>query len=239
MIGDSRLALFSSWPNVSGCGVLLGVVRAPGAISDSGCGICVSLVERCGARSRRTDGWRRSCCMSELAIAGTVKPATAPLHPSANSPRHPIRDCMSTATALRRRRLFTLATRRSGLRKDSRVARPSARHQQDDRGGYGKQDENNCDHAPNGERGRIPTRWGALSWHRHPMGHWPLRWCLWRDRGVPPPVVLGRGRGIHLSTRRGRCLWHRLLVRGAWLWRLDWCTGVGRMVLERGSSVKF
>jgi hypothetical protein len=176
--------------------------------------------------------------MRELAIAGTVKPATAPLHPSASRPRHPIRDCVSTATALRRRRLFALATRRSGLRKDPRVVRPSARHQQDDRGGYRKQDENDCDHAPNSECGRAPTRWRALSWHRYPVGHWPGRWRRWRDRGKPPPVALGIGWGIHLASDWRHSPWHRLLVRGGVLRRPGGCTGLGGMALERGSSVR-
>lgn len=94
--GESLLVRFSSWANVSGSGVLRGAVRVSGATSDSGAGICVSLVGRRGARSRRTDGCRRSCCTRELTIAGTAKPATAPEHPSANSPRHPICERAST-----------------------------------------------------------------------------------------------------------------------------------------------
>jgi hypothetical protein len=99
IIGDGRRAFFSNWLRVSGRGVGIGAVCRVVDTLDSEDGICVSPAGRRGARSRRTEGCRLSCCTSELAIAGRVNPATAPLHASASSARHPICPCVRTATA--------------------------------------------------------------------------------------------------------------------------------------------
>lgn len=77
----------------------MGAVCVRADVRDSGTGICVSLEGIRGARSSRTFGCCFSCCTSEVAIAGTVKPAKAPLHASASSARHPIFAWAPTATA--------------------------------------------------------------------------------------------------------------------------------------------
>jgi len=90
----------------------------------------VSLFGRRGAGSSRTAGWCRSCFMSELAIAGTVKPSAAPLHVTAATARQLIW-VSSRAIVAALAGCFSGRTGHGRLVDDVGLARSAVRDEQD------------------------------------------------------------------------------------------------------------